>query len=87
MTKQQFDQLAHEIAQSTVRSDIESYCVSEHWSGRHYGRWYDTCSASEGIESESVERAVRYLEHWGELERNPESLALVRFKEKARVAA
>lgn len=87
MTIQQFNTLAHEIAQSTVRADIEIYCALEVWSGVHRGFWYHTGSASEGVEADSVARAVAYLEHWGELERNPANPALVRFRERAEVVA
>ena len=82
MITKEFNELAHQIAASTVQSDIESYCHSEQWSGKLIGIWYDTSSASEGWEADSVARAVLYLEHTGRLERNPENLHLVRFRKR-----
>jgi hypothetical protein len=81
MTKsQECRTLAHEIADSCARSDVECHCHAQHHSGRYYGQWYDLTT----LEAEDVEivgKSVRYLELRGLLKRHPEDRNLVGFGE------
>ena len=77
MTPAEIDALAREIADDSSRSDIELYAplvVSMTPS------FYDTRSV-EPIWREYVEKAVRYLEARGRIERHAEQPHLVRFVE------
>lgn len=71
--------LGREIADETARSDIECECV---WIDEG-GRWYDTNLVSDQDVVPMLERAERYLELRGLIERHPERPELVRFVEKA----
>lgn len=71
-------QLALQIADDAARCDVESYCTKFQLRWRV---WYDTeVLRPEGIEVEQgVERAVRYLDLRGALQRHPQQAHLVRF--------
>ena len=74
----ELDRLAHKIALSAVQSDIESFCVPERWSGKHFGTWYSPAIDAEEVEREIIDNAIRYAELKGILQRNPEKPSLVR---------
>ena len=73
--------LAHEIAEESAKSDIESFCV---WRITDDGllptRWYDIATQLHDGEREWVNRAVKYLEARGILIRNQQSAMLVRWE-------
>lgn len=73
----EFDALAHIIALSTAKSDIESFCK---WvAASHLRRWYDISTAGKD-EALMVRNAVRYLDLKGMLERHPEHAEWVRVR-------
>lgn len=72
--------LEREIAEESARSDIECEYVRVLDEG---DRWYDTNLVSDEDWVPTLERAERYLELRGLLERHPERPELVRFVEKA----
>ncbi len=47
------DALAHELAESAAKSDIESFCGWHEESGRNHGRWFDTESCDTDYEKEA----------------------------------
>ena len=73
--------LAHEIAEESAKSDIESFCV---WRITDDGllptRWYDIATQLHDGERAWVDRAVRYLEARGILVRNQQNASLVRWE-------
>ena len=76
----ELDSLAHKIALSTVKADIESFCRPCQWSGKYFGTWYDPSSITDEFEMDLISNAIRYAELKGLLERNPEERNLVRIK-------
>lgn len=68
--------LAHEIALEDCAATLESECLCAP------GRYWNTSRVDEAGRA-GVERAVRYLEARGLLERHPEHADLVRVKEQA----
>ena len=70
--------LATDIADDAARCEIESYCGIETLGTRD---WYDTLAVSpKGPEYErGVDRALRYLDLRGHMQRHPVQKHLVRF--------
>ena len=66
--------LAYEIADGVARSDIECYCLAK------WGPWYDTSAAIDPEDLELINRALRYLDARGLINRHPEQPALVNFE-------
>ena len=80
MSKRQseFDALAHVIALSTAKSDIESFCEWK-WVKGIPGRWCDI-STPKSEDALMVRNAVRYLDLKKMLERHPEHAEWVRVR-------
>jgi hypothetical protein len=73
--------LAHEIAEESAKSDIESFCAWRHTDdGLLPTRWYNVATEMGDGERECVDRAVKYLEARGILRRNLQTAALVRWE-------
>ena len=71
--------LAFEIADESALLCIKFLCKSEVYSGEHYGWWYDVVQGPfRAIEYYAVNRAVRYLDLRGKLERHPDNPNVVR---------
>jgi len=83
MKQTELNALAHEIAMSTVQSDIECFCTSQQISGTRFGRWYDATTAAPDAK-DYVDRAVHYLDALNLLEHHPENPTLVRMKKESR---
>lgn len=81
----ELDTLAHELAYSTARADIECYCASQSADGTMAARWWDT----EDIPNQppetvaDIQLAVRYLDLRGKLVRHPEHPEWVRLLAEA----
>lgn len=69
-------ELMQELADTSARADIESYCV---WRMKDRKRWFDT-SGLDPEEQEFVNKAVEYMELRGKLERNGMRNEFVRIK-------
>jgi hypothetical protein len=86
VTGDRVGQLAHELADSTARSDIECNCALAEGPGlpaaNEPGHYYDTASV-EDEDRDFVATALEYLELRGVLERHPERAEFVRFTELA----
>ncbi|WP_440221871.1 hypothetical protein ACQQ2N_12305 [Dokdonella sp. MW10] len=74
------DVLAHELAYSCARSDVECCCT--HVRSDDAGHWYDTTPNAETVcEPHVIERAVRYLDSRGLLRRDPSSPHIVQVRD------
>ena len=73
------DELAHEIATEACQTEIESFCS---WEGNsRHDCWWDISSPEVGTSEKGwVDRAVRYLDLMGKLERCAGNPNLVQFK-------
>jgi hypothetical protein len=79
VTKEEIDDLAHEIAEDAAKDALSSFCAREELDGK---KWWNTASVATGFgEAYDVERAVRYLDANGILKRAPSNANYVGWDE------